>query len=410
MSCEPSPNAGEDPRLETALANLSQNVVRLTKVVFFLHTRSDVHDARMAALKFFCEEEVRQVAQAAAAEVDKHQRHVAAVAKKQECRRAEKQRQLTLLNDGADKAVEEFRRVYEHRERLQRQKADDAQNSRSITIAGVRKQTLEFQRNLEAAEDRARNDSRWLARQLAAEAARERKSLEQRFEEASSELKRIHAADVEKLKATRESIIEEQKVTQEFGRSEALVEADQEASEALERQSTDLSEQRRKLDDAARELRGKLDAARHEASSAKDRYAELQRELDEMSRDLQEKKKRSRVLSQDADRAHDRKLRAEGDIRELRRRKAAIERSLGDLGVAPQTEKALASLSEDVRAAQGRQEKLRQELDRRQRLATERGNSVVENEQLVERLQKELKDEHARADELQRVLLRLESR
>jgi len=234
--------------------------------------------------------------------------------------------------------------------------------------------------------------------------------LEQRFDEAYAELKRAHLVDTKGLQSTRETTIEAQKAANEERRSEALEEAEREDAAAIERQAADLAEQRSKLEEAAREIRGKLEVARQEASSAKERYALLQRQLDEMSRDLQDKKKRSRLLSQDADRAHDRKLRAEGDIRDLRRRKVAIERSLGELGIAPQTEKALAGLSEDVRAAQGRQEKLRQELDRRQRLAAERKNSVAENEQLVERLEKDLKDERARADELQRVLLRLESR
>merc|ERR1719231_1107807 len=58
-------------RTQAALAELSQKVVQLTKVIVFLHTRSDGHDTRCAALKSDCEDEVRQVASAATASVDK---------------------------------------------------------------------------------------------------------------------------------------------------------------------------------------------------------------------------------------------------------------------------------------------------------------------------------------------------
>merc|ERR1712129_72722 len=118
--------------------------------------------------------------------------------------------------------------------------------------------------------------------------------------------------------------------------------------------------------------------------------------------------RQAHFISLEADRAYDRKLQSETEARNLRRQKATSERLLNGAGVAPQTERALAGLSEDLRGAQVKVQSLRGELRRTQRLGEERRSALQEREQRANRLSQELLEERKRADELQRVLLRLE--
>merc|ERR1711924_576046 len=115
----------------------------------------------------------------------------------------------------------------------------------------------------------------------------------------------------------------------------------------------------------------------------KDECAAQQRELDNMARELQEKKRRAHFLSSEADRAYDRKLHAEAEVRDLRRQKAATERLLDGAGVAPQTERALVGLSEDLRGAQLKVQSLRGELRRTQRLVEDRRSALQERGERV---------------------------
>eukprot|EP00438_Fugacium_kawagutii_P026285 Skav208239 [mRNA] locus=scaffold2601:238556:246183:+ [translate_table: standard] len=107
-----------------------------------------------------------------------------------------------------------------------------------------------------------------------------------------------------------------------------------------------------------------LNEARAEASLAKAECEERQRVLDEMSRELQERKRHGQMMSKEADLAHGRKIRQETEGRELRRKKTALERSLGVKGTAYADEdgaaqRAVQSLSSDLRQAMAQLEELR---------------------------------------------------
>ncbi|CAE8635667.1 unnamed protein product, partial [Polarella glacialis] len=174
--------------------------------------------------------------------------------------------------------------------------------------------------------------------------------------------------------------------------------------------------ERRQLEEQVEQENAVLAEARAKAANAKEECAEHQHQLDEMSRELQERKRQGQVLIQESDKACYRKLRAEAEARELRRRKVAMERTLGSPsaaanngGAAPEAaERAVVTVSEDLRTAQARLEALRNELGQKQRMLQERRSALVEREQQTKKLAKELQEERRRSDQLQRVLLRLE--
>jgi len=227
------------------------------------------------------------------------------------------------------------------------------------------------------------------------------------FEAACARLRNEHAQQVEVLRAGREAAVASQKTLHE-ALAEAHAEAEEELVAATMQQEAGLEEERVGLEARAGAAQELLAAARQEMVTAKEECGDLQRVLDEMSRGLQERRRRGHALSADADHAHNRKLKAEAEMRDLRRQKTTIERVLGSAGNTPHTERAIAGLSEDVRTAQGRLEALRNELARTQRLKQERRKATVGSEELAEQLERELVEERRRSDELQRVLLRLE--
>ena len=148
--------------------------------------------------------------------------------------------------------------------------------------------------------------------------------------------------------------------------------------------------------------RAELAEARRSAAACIDESAAQQRDLDNMARELQEKKRRAHFLSLEADRAHDRKLQAEAEARDLRRQKNTTERLLGGAGAAPRTERALVGLSEDVRCAQAKSQSLRGELARTQRLVEERKAALQERGQRAARLNQELLEERRRRGQMRR--------
>lgn len=392
-----------------AVAELSQKVVQLTKVIVFLHTRGDGHEARCAELRSACEDEVRQVAKDAAGRVEAQRQHTSDASVWREQRLEFYKRQQAEREEEAVKAIRELRAASEAREEAARRRFTEGDTARNTTIVQLRRQAERLRTELGAAESRARSDRQWLARQLAGEAARERRRLDEGFEEESARLRAGHAQEAEELKSAREASVAALRAQHAEGRAAAQEEAEAELATALERQERVLEAERRGLEERTEGAREELAAARGTAGVAKEECAGRQRLLDEMSRELQERKRQAHALSSEMDQAHHRKVKAEAEARELRRQKAAIERALVGLGAAPQTERAVAGLSEDVRSAQARLEALRSELARTRRLLDERRAALVDRERQAGVLARELAEEHRRADELQRALLRLES-
>eukprot|EP00439_Symbiodinium_sp_Y106_P062704 s187_g9.t1 len=233
--------------------------------------------------------------------------------------------------------------------------------------------TAELRNRISAAEGRATCDEQWLIRQIAAETHRERRELEKRFEEEGRQMKAQHAELMEQLRGEKDD--REMRAELSERRRAAELEADEALAEAVQRQELSFEAERQNLENAAERNGAALVEAREESARAKDQCEdsslERQRVLDEMSRELQERKRQGQTLSKEADVAHQRKLRHENDGRELRRKKdckdpfnqtlpnaqALLERGLGNPAVpyaeAPETtncdasERAVVTLSED---------------------------------------------------------------
>lgn len=394
---------------KAALAELSQKVVQLTKVTVFLHTRCDGHEARCAALRASCEDEVRQVSSAAASCVEAQRRHTAEAAAKREEVFARLEAAHKRNQERAVEECAEMRDLAESRHAAIAEATSRAEEERAAEVASVRLRAERLRSELVAAESQARGDRRWLARQLAAEAARERQAMDEAFEQECARLRGSHVLETEAIKAARETSLSQLHVEHDEGRAAAGIQAERELTAALGNQELGFEAERSGLESRASAARDSLAQARSESASAREACEELQRQLDAMSRELQERKKRGRELGQEADRAHSRKLKAEADARALRRQKATIERSLnGGATGAPQTERALIGLAEDVRAARAKADNLSGEVERSHRLLEQRESAVAQGVKRSELLTQELAEERCRSDELQRMLLRLE--
>merc|ERR1712227_895090 len=120
-------------------------------------------------------------------------------------------------------------------------------------------------------------------------------------------------------------------------------------------------------------------------------------------------KNQTRLIQQATDKMYDAKQKAEIEIRELKRKLAQMEKADGGGVEKPQTERAVAALSDDVSSAQARQKALHTQIDRARGLHREREQNVQAIEAQRERRAQELKQERARSDELQKRLLQLEA-
>lgn len=434
---------GGDSAAAAALDELSQKVVQLTKVIVFLHTRSDGHESRCVALRAACEDEVRQLASQAASLVEVQRRHAMDAEAERAARLEARQKAHTAREATATSAIAELRDFVDSWHASAAASQSAAEERRTREVASVRNRAEHLCVELSAAAARARSDRHWLARQLAGEAARERQVLDATFEETSARLRETHAVESEQMRASREKAVAALRAEHSEVREAAAMEAEIELVADVERQESGLESERCVLEERAGAARLELAEARAASVQARQESAMQQHQLDEMSHDLQERRRRSRDLQTEADRAHSRRLKAEADMRELRRVKATIERSLGGgrssvvaasalgspLGVsagsgsstcgggggatscssaAPETERAIGGLSEEVSSAQAKLESLRDELQRSQRLLEERQRALVERGHRALRLGRELEEERKRSDELQRTLLRLE--
>ncbi|CAE8676529.1 unnamed protein product, partial [Polarella glacialis] len=202
------------------------------------------------------------------------------------------------------------------------------------------------------------------------------------FETASALLRSEYAVRAEQIKSQREAAVSGLRAEHAERREEAVAEANREHAATVEQQELGFKAERRQLEEQVEQENAVLAEARAKAANAKEECAEHQHQLDEMSRELQERKRQGQVLIQESDKACYRKLRAEAEARELRRRKVAMERTLGSPsaaanngGAAPEAaERAVVTVSEDLRTAQARLEALRNELGQKQRMLQGFGN------------------------------------
>uniref|UniRef100_A0A7S1AZT1 Uncharacterized protein n=1 Tax=Noctiluca scintillans TaxID=2966 RepID=A0A7S1AZT1_NOCSC len=403
-----SAQCSEGPPLLDAFAELSRKVVQLTKVIVFLHIRCDGHEGRLAALRKTCEEEVRQIANAAELRVETQRAHMSAASHRREGQLSAVEKQQTRLADDAGWAVSRFRE--------DAGRAADASRScfwdleaRCVSASQDANQKLErLVIHLAQSSTRAQTDERWLMRQLKAETRAERRLLDEEFEVESARLKLGHTEHVEELRAAHQEVVEALRQANKEHRMEVHTESEQATAATLERQECSFRGDREQLESQADSTRQELVAAQIASDAAKEETATRQRVLDDMSKDLQDRKRRAHALSKEADITHDRRLKAEKELQDSRRQKTSISRALGAAAAAPQTERAVAVLAEDVREAKSKLDVLRAARDRGQRLLEDQRCMVIERKELSERLGRDLIEERKRSDELQRTLFRLE--
>eukprot|EP00929_Paragymnodinium_shiwhaense_P075840 TRINITY_DN38833_c1_g2_i3.p1 TRINITY_DN38833_c1_g2~~TRINITY_DN38833_c1_g2_i3.p1 ORF type:complete len:424 (+),score=121.48 TRINITY_DN38833_c1_g2_i3:111-1382(+) len=402
-----------------------KRVVQLTQAVVFLHTRNDGQDARLEGLRTVGDAEVKQIAQAAAGYLETQKAHVDAASKKR----------LAVL-DEVERCQAEGRQESKARAESLQQKVEAIQDSscalldrqdrlRDNDITTANRRGDQLLKDLAAAEDRVRSDARWLARHLSGEVARQRRQLDEDFDSAAAAMRKLHVEEIERLKAAKDVAVVDLKAQMEKTRVDALQEENQDLCSAEARCEEDTAKELRDLEASAGVLRASLTAERAAASEADQLDAARQQELDTLSQELQAAKRRAHTTASEADRAHDRRLKAEADLRRFRRQKATLDKSVGISSTSDSSrggetsqrvpspvqgaENAVASVAENVQEAQSKLKAAREDVQRSRREIEERKNALEQRAQRVERLQRELLEERQRADDLQRALLRLEN-
>merc|ERR1712136_143095 len=334
------------------------------------------------------------IANAAELCVETQRAHMFAASHQRERQLSAVEKQQTRLAEDAGWAVSRFRE--------DAGRAADASRScfwdletRCVSASQEANQKLErLVIHLAQASTRAQTDERWLMRQLKAETRAERRLLDEEFEVESARLKLGHTEHVEELRAAHQEVVEALRQANKEHRMEVHTESEQATAATLERQECSFRGDRQQLESQADSMREELVAARIASDAAKEETATRQRMLDNMSKD--------------ADVTHDRRLKAEKELQDSRRQKTSISRALGAAAAAPQTERAVAVLAEDVREAKSKLDVLRAARDRGRRLLEDQRCLVIERKELSERLGRDLIEERKRSDELQRTLFRLE--
>lgn len=400
-------SGGNDARAK-AIEELSRKVIQLTKVIVFLHTRSDGHEARCSEFQCSGEEETRRVAAAAASYVKDQQKHCSSAASWRKRQLEVHTEQHAMRHTEAEQALGALQAALEHHGETARASFTRADTERTTTILELRHRAERLRTELGAAESRARSDRQWLARQLAGEALGERQRLDKAFDEECAQLRASHATEIDELRVAREASLEALREQLAESRAMAQETAEAELATAVGLQEQTLAAERERLEERNAEASNKLAAARRVAAVADDECAARQRRLDDFSRELQECKRQSQLLAADVDAAHSRKVDAEVEIRDLRRQRNSLEKALTGAAGAPNTERAVAGLAEDVRNAKARLEALKKEEGRTKRLVEERRKALQEGDHQAVVLARELAEERRRSDDLQRALLRLE--
>lgn len=401
-----------------AKEELTQKVIELTKALVFLYTRQDGHDVRLEALKDAKIKEVAEVTSWVAEKVQTHHQEASEVSNRLSGRVEDLERKYASRVREAKSSLEDLKEVMRKKEKASEGLVSSwsHHSGRRQHALQLRKDAEDLRRKLQIAEARAGCDEQWLVRQIAAETQRGRQELERRFEERSKELKSEQLQVLEQLRGQREHRINELREELEQERQEVNAQAEEALQEAVRRQELSFQVERENLEVVQERQSASLNEAREEVLVAKAQCEERQRVLDEMSRELQERKRHGQMMSKEADLAHSRKLRQESEGQQLRRKKMALERSLGvkASGTAyaehedGATERAVQSLSEDLRQAMVHLEDLRGDLARKKRQAQERQSLVEERQLRSQQLNEDLTSERKRSDEMQRVLLRLE--
>ncbi|CAE7265454.1 unnamed protein product [Symbiodinium sp. CCMP2592] len=328
-------DAGEEactelPSSAASLHELSEKVVQLTKAVVFLYTRSDGHEVRRTLSEAAAEEELKQLTAAVAKKLECHRQHAAKASSRLNGRVEEMERRYASQVREARQTVDGLRAATQKRHEAAEAAAAARATHRASQATSLRRTAEELRNRLSAAEGRATCDEQWLIRQIAAETHRERRELEKRFEEDGRQMKAQHAelmeyawcaSPVRQLRGEKDDRVQELRTELSERRRAAELEADEALAEAVQRQEMSFEAERQNLENAAERNGAALVEAREESARAKDQCEERQRVLDEMSRELQERKRQGQTLSKEADVAHQRKLRHENDGRELRRKK-----------------------------------------------------------------------------------------
>lgn len=402
-----SAGSGDAPRAK-AIAELSRKVVQLTKVIVFLHTRSDGHEARCSEFRCSGEDESRRIAAAAAGYVEEQQRHRSNAARWRRRQLEAHAEQHAVRHAHAEQALASLRGTLEHYEETARTSFTRADTERTKAVLELRHRAERLRTELGAAEGRAKSDRQWLARQLAGEASRERQRLDQAFDEECAQLRTAHATEMDELRLEREASLEASREQLAECRATALETAEAELATAVRLQEQTIAAEHHKLQERNAQASDKLAAARRVAAIADDECAARQKRLDDFSRELQECKRQSQLLAADVDAAHTRKVDSEAEMRDLRRQRSSLEKALSGAVGAPNTERAVAGLAEDVRSAKARLEALKKEEGRTKRLVEERRKALQEGDRQAAALARELAEERRCADDLQRQLMRLE--
>ena len=275
-------------RAKAVCAKLSDKVVQLTKAVVFLHTRLEGHEASCDAIRRDVENEVQQVSDAAAALVESQRRRVGSTETRRAARLAELERRHAEREREALRTEAELKRATAAGEEAACQRLAQAEGAQCAAVVDARRTAERLQRQLAAAESRARSGWQCLGRQLATEAAQQRRALLEESEGEFAATRKAHARRLEKLRGSREASLAELRAEHDEGRAALLASFQAELDAAVAHEEGALAAERLGLEEQLEAAQEELAAVCRVAAAAKQEGAEGQRELDAMAKELQE--------------------------------------------------------------------------------------------------------------------------
>eukprot|EP00746_Dinoflagellata_sp_MGD_P083215 gnl/MRDRNA2_/MRDRNA2_33135_c0_seq1.p1 gnl/MRDRNA2_/MRDRNA2_33135_c0~~gnl/MRDRNA2_/MRDRNA2_33135_c0_seq1.p1 ORF type:complete len:420 (-),score=132.39 gnl/MRDRNA2_/MRDRNA2_33135_c0_seq1:163-1422(-) len=398
-----------------ALNGLTKKISQLTKVVFFLHTRNDVSEQRTVQTRSMYDEEIKGIASHAAGQIDRHKKQLdlwvdPACSREQI---SQLDRQHAQLKSSADFYLKELKNNIDEKESSVRQKLDVQYAECERQYCVMKERIQEKSKGLDEILLKAQGNMDWLERQLAEEFDEEKRKLEAEFKARCDGLKQTHQENIEAKRVLREKVIEDQKKAHEDRKQQLAQETESQNHSISISQEQDFAEERTGLEKRLGIAKDKVEEKRSVANEQKGQYDTQQQQLDEMTKAMNEMKNQTRLIQQATDKMYDAKQNAETEIRDLKRKLAQLEKTEGGGGGGgsdkPHTDRAIASLGDDVSSALARQKALQTQIDRARVLHREREQNVQAIEAERGRRAHELKQERARSDELQRRLLQLEA-
>lgn len=411
-----TPDPEVDEKLKSATEGLRKKISQLTKVVFFLHTRNDVSEQRTVQTRGLYDEEIKGIASHAAAQIDRHKKQLdlwidPACSKEQI---SQLDRQHAQLKSSAEFYLKELKKNIGEKEASVQQKLDVQYAECERQLRVMKERIEEKSKALDEILLKAQGNMDWLERQLAEEFDEEKRKLEAQFKARCDELKQTHQENIEAKRVLREKAIEDQKKAHEDRKHQLAQETESQNQSISISQEQDFAEERNGLEKQLGIAKDKVEEKRSVANQQKGQYDTQQQQLDEMTKAMNEMKNQTRLIQQATDKMYDAKQNAEMDIRDLKRKLAQLEKADGGGGGGggadkPHTDRAIASLGDDVSSALARQKGLQTQIDRARVLHREREQNVQAIEAERVRRAQELKQERARSDELQRRLLQLEA-